>query len=120
MGKHLFINCPFSREVWDFMTKEVGISWCKPDNLLDFFSQWKSMLKGSNLQELGSWIMPLFCWGIWKERNNRTFREKEESASIVGKKTYKMMKENYCVRKGGEIEMGGKKWEKEKDGKVKR
>ena len=102
------------------MSKEVGISWCKLDNLLDFFSQWKSMLKGSNLQELGSWIMPHFCWGIWKERNNRTFKEKEEPASVIGKKTYKMMKENYHVRKGGEIEMGGKKWEKEKDGEVKR
>ena len=64
--------------------------------------------------------MPHFCWGIWKERNNKTFREKEEPTSVVGKKTYNMMKENYRVRKGGEIEMGGKKWEKDKDGKAKR
>ena len=64
--------------------------------------------------------MPHFYWDIWKEKNNRTFREKEEPASVIGKKTYKMMKENYHVRKGGEIEMGGKKREKEKDSKTKR
>ena len=102
------------------MTKQVGISGCNSDNLLDFFSQWKSMLKSSNHKELGSWILPHFCWGIWKERNNRTFRNKEEPASIVGKKTYKMMKENYRVRKGDDIEIGGRKQEKEKDDKVKR
>ena len=102
------------------MTKEVGISWCNLDSLRDFFSQWKSMLKISNHQELGSWILPHFCWGIWKERNNRTFRNKEEPTSIIGKKTYKMMKENYRMRKGGDIEIGGRKWEKEKDDKVKR
>ena len=64
--------------------------------------------------------MPHFFWGIWKERNNRTSRNKEEPAKIVGKKIYRMMKENYRLRKGGDIEKGGRKREKVIEGKTRR
>ena len=48
-GNHLFIHCSYSREVWDFLTQDLGISWCMQNNLLDFFSQWKSLFKSSIL-----------------------------------------------------------------------
>ena len=39
---------------------------------------------------------------------------------MLGKKIYKNIKENYQVRKGGDIEAGGRKMEKEKDRMLKR
>ena len=45
MGNHLFIHYSYSREVWDFLTQDLGISWCMSDNLLDFFNQWKILFK---------------------------------------------------------------------------
>ena len=95
---HMFIYCPFSREVWDNTTKDFGVSWCKLDNLLDFFSHWISMLKCSNLLDFGTWTLTHFFRGIWKERNNRIFRDREELSFILGEKIYRNIKENYQVR----------------------
>ena len=36
-------------------------------------------------------------------------------AIVVGRKIFSNIKENYSVRKGGEIEVGGRKKEKAKD-----
>lgn len=59
-GNHLFIHCVYSREVWDFLTQDFEIYWCRSNNLLDFFSQWKSLFSSSILQELSTWILPHF------------------------------------------------------------
>lgn len=40
------------------------------------------------------------CWGVWKERNNRIFREKETKAGIVFHKFLNAMIENYTDIKG--------------------
>jgi len=49
---HTFIHCPFSREVWDNITNNFWVSWCKPVNLVDFFCHWISMFKGLDLLDL--------------------------------------------------------------------
>ena len=41
-------------------------------------------------------------------------------AIVLGKKIYTNIKENYHVRKGGDIEEGGRKKEKVKDNMLKR
>lgn len=78
------------------------------------------MFKGSNLLDLSTWTLPHFCWGIWKERNNRIFRDREELSFVLGENIYRRIKENYEVRKGGDIENYGNKREKEKDRRTKR
>ena len=78
------------------------------------------MFNLSILQELSTWILPHYCWSIWKERKNRIFRDREELTLVLGKKIYKNIKENYQVRKGGDIEASGRKMEKEKDRMLKR
>ena len=116
-GNHLFIHCSFSKKVWDFLTQDLGHSWCVPFNLLDFFCQWHGLFNMSVLQEKSSSILPHFCWSIWKERNNRIFRDREELAIVVGRNIYCNIKENYSVRNRGEFEVGGRKNEKAKDRK---
>ena len=61
MGNHLFIHCSYSREVQDYLKKDVGISQCMPKNILDFFCQWKKILKLLVLQEFGTQILPHYC-----------------------------------------------------------
>ena len=64
--------------------------------------------------------LPHFCWGVWNERNNRIFRDREEPTYVLVEKIYRNIKENYQVRKGGDIENGGNKKEKDKDRRTKR
>ena len=87
---------------------------------MDFFCHWKSMFKGLYLLDLCTWTLPHFCRGIWKERNNRIFRDREELAFVLAEKIYRNVKENYQIRKGGDIENGGNKREKEKDRRTNR
>ena len=63
--------------------------------------------------------MPHFYWGVWKERNNIIFRDKEEPTFVLGEKIYRSIKKNYEVRNGGDIENGGNKRETEKDRRTK-
>lgn len=73
------------------------------------------MFKGSDLLDLRTWTLPHFCWGVWKERNNRIFRDREEPAYVLGEKIYRNIKKNYKVRKGGDIKNGGNKKDKDKE-----
>ena len=69
------------------------------------------MYKGTNLQPLSTWSLPHFYQGVWKERNNRIFRDREESTFVLADKINSNIKENYQIRKGGDIEDGCKKKE---------
>ena len=120
IGNHMFIHCSFSRTVWGTLTQDLGHSWCVPSNLLDFFCQWHGLFKGSVMQEISSWILPHFCWSIWKEINNQIFKDREELALVVGRKIFSNIKENFSVRKGGDFEIEGRKKEKVKDRSRKR
>ncbi len=119
-GNHIFILCDYAREVWNVITHDNETLWCKPDNLMDFFHQWKGLCKIAGRQDHSDWILPHFCWGIWKERNNRIFRDREEPAIILGKKVSKNIKENLQVLKEEEEEEGDRKIAKEKDRNLKR
>lgn len=100
---HLFLHCPFSREVWDSLTRDLGISWCIPKKILNFYTQWINLTKSTDAKNFGAWLLPHFCWGIWKERNNRIFREKKDPTAVVERKIHKLLKENYQVSKGNDI-----------------
>ena len=51
---HMFIHCPYSLEVWDLITKDWKVSWCKPATILDFYSQWDSLYRGLKLEVISS------------------------------------------------------------------
>lgn len=70
MVNHLFIHFPYSREVWNSLSKNFGMQWYAPGNISDFFSQWGILFKDTNIQSISNWALPHFYWGIWKERNN--------------------------------------------------
>jgi hypothetical protein len=62
---HLFWNCPFSQECWDFIcpTRERNLS------VLEAFADVKTKLK----VPFSSEIIILAAWSIWMMRNNKIF-----------------------------------------------
>ena len=96
-SNHMFIHCSFSRTVWGTLTQDLGFNWCVPSNLLYFFYQWHGLFNGFFLQEISSRILPHFCWSIWKDRNNRIFRDRDELAIVVGRKIFSN------IKNGGEL-----------------
>lgn len=58
--KHIFILCDYAREVWNVITQDKEILWCRPDNLIDFFNQWKSLCKMAGRQDYSDWLLPHF------------------------------------------------------------
>ena len=65
------------------------------------------------------WILQHFYWGIWKEHNNRIFREREPLEFIIAEKIECLTLENYVITKGKNIEEGGK-YKTRKEDRVKR
>lgn len=120
LGNHIFIQCDYAREVWNVTTQEKEILWCRPDNLIDFFKHWKSLYKIVGWQDYYDWLLPHFYWGIWKERNNIIFRDREEPTKILGRKILKNIKENLQVKEEGEAKIGDRKKVKVKDKDLKR
>lgn len=49
---------------------------------------------------LCNWILPHVCWGVWKERNNKMFRDKETKVDIIFHKFLNALMENYTNIKG--------------------
>ena len=72
---HLFFSCPFSSFIWQDLMAQCGLTWNGTswnDNV-----QWMAQhLKGKNPEH----VIPIFCmrvavYGLWKERNARTFKQ---------------------------------------------
>jgi ribonuclease HI len=78
------------------------------------------MLKDMKMHEFSKWMLPHFFWGIWKERNNRIFRDDEVPSKILPDKITKCLVENFSVIKGGNPFDGGNKGNKDKDKRSKR
>ena len=54
--------------------------------------------------------LPHFYSGIWKERNNRIFREREAHAFVLADKIDSTMRENHAIRKGEILKKEEKVW----------
>ena len=71
---HLFFACPYSSFIWQDLMIRCGLSWngqCWKDTL-----QWMSQrLKGKKMHQIipKMWLGAT-VYGLWKERNNRTFK----------------------------------------------
>ena len=115
MVNHMFIHCPFFSRVWSHLTTNLDFNRCPLASIQDFFSQWRSHHQGLNSQLLSSWILPHFCWGIWKEHKNRIFRDREAPEVIIAKKTKGLMIENYAITREGDIKVGGNSKAKKED-----
>ena len=72
---HLFIECQFALGIWTKVWERFGVAWVMKDNLGQFVESWDCPFHHPRLVFLWKIIPPYVCWHVWKERNNRIFRE---------------------------------------------
>jgi uncharacterized membrane protein len=83
-SQHLIVECPFSRQLWgklaawpscDGVNVAVQTGNC---TILDFRHKWLEATKPEHRKGVSS-LFILACWNIWRERNDRVFRDKQNS-----------------------------------------
>lgn len=106
---HLFIKCPFAQEILGRMLQLWDLCWVFPSTMTDLFIQWRAPSNNQVIKRLWSYSLLHLVWGIWKERNNRIFKDTTLSVEIVFHKIKRAVNEKFnclnCVqlRKGTQI-----------------
>jgi hypothetical protein len=77
---HLCKDCSFTKEVWEIMKQWFGISILNPINssgsLYRYWRKCRARIQ-KDQRKVFDGVMIYFWWNIWKERNRRTFQQKE-------------------------------------------
>ena len=70
---HLFLHCHVAWELWNMVFSLFGVHWVMPCHVVDLLASWS--YKCSRRKSLVIWSMIPHCimWGVWRERNARTF-----------------------------------------------
>ena len=66
------------RVLWNFVFRSFGVQWVLPNRVIDLLDGWWNML-GIHSSDIWNTIPLCLMWMIWRERNNRTFEDKEKS-----------------------------------------
>ncbi|CAN0881468.1 Putative ribonuclease H protein At1g65750, partial [Linum grandiflorum] len=85
---HLCLHCKFSSSVWAKVSSRLSIYGPISSDCPGFIAAWKWITCRSRFAACMKVILHSFLWSIWRERNNRIFREESKSSSQV---FYKMM-----------------------------
>ena len=75
---HLLLHCDKAYKLWSWIFRSFGISWVLPRSVAEMlFSWWNWFGKHSS----SIWNLAPLClmWCIWRERNWRTFEDKDKS-----------------------------------------
>ena len=76
---HIMLHCPFSSMVWDKIWYFMSLDWVPHVTIQLFFLSWKAPSKNHLIIKLWDLILPFFCWGVWKECNDRIFKGVESN-----------------------------------------
>ena len=79
---HLLLHCGVTREIWSFVFRSFGIDGVLLNSFTELlFGWWNWFGKSSS----SVWNLIPFCliWTIWRERNNRTFKNIEVSVGKI-------------------------------------
>ncbi|GAU29681.1 hypothetical protein TSUD_53330 [Trifolium subterraneum] len=79
-AQHLFIACSIFGSLWSSVRSWIGFSSVDPHNLTDHFLQFTFSSGGLSVRRSFLQLTWLVCvWVIWNERNQRLFRNSEQS-----------------------------------------
>lgn len=70
--EHLFLNCKFSKAVWNFLRSGCSIN-DMPKNLNQLWSNWRSTRRFIKLRKASDVQATITYRFLWKEWNNRIF-----------------------------------------------
>jgi len=81
---HLFIGCEVFGTIWYLVCHWLDISVVFPGSITDHFFQFIHMVGMSRASHLRLKVIWLACvWVLWKERNNRIFKNVVADSSII-------------------------------------
>lgn len=83
---HLALHYSFSTSIWESFLKSFSLAWVFPSNIRDLFSSWQIHWTNSFLRCMWQLSLPNILWGLWKERNNRIFRDVSLNKDIIFQK----------------------------------
>ncbi|GAU48175.1 hypothetical protein TSUD_369390 [Trifolium subterraneum] len=79
-AQHLFISCSIFGSLWSSVRSWIGFSSVDPHNLTDHFLQFTFLSGGLSVRRSFLQLIWLVCvWVIWNERNQRLFRNSEQT-----------------------------------------
>ena len=78
---HLFLHCPVAMDMWAMVFGLFGVSWFMPQSVVGLLACWQGSFGCHRNRYI--WLMVPHCllWCLWRERNNRCFKDKERSIS---------------------------------------
>jgi len=79
---HLFLHCKWTEQLWRMFICLKGITWVKPGSIKGVLSSW---IRDGNASKEERWKFVPACvwWTIWKERNNRSFENVQNSLQKI-------------------------------------
>ncbi|CAN0845480.1 Putative ribonuclease H protein At1g65750, partial [Linum grandiflorum] len=83
---HIFIVCSFSYKVWCLIVSTLSIHGPNLFDVIGLISSWKGMNCTSQFRFATTAVLHSFFWYIWKERNNRIFRNSSPSTKYLSRK----------------------------------
>lgn len=76
---HLFIHCPFAKQIWCYFLNIFGVSLVFPLEIADFFWTWSFAPFVKRGKALWKYLPIVTIWSIWEERNHRIFFSRKRS-----------------------------------------
>lgn len=78
---HLLLHCPIARDLWDLVFSLFGVAWVMPRDVLQLLACWPRLSRRGNWA-IRCMILDCLVWGLWRERNARTFEGCEKQILI--------------------------------------
>lgn len=83
---HLFFECPYAVQVWQEIHRHLGVvKLIRRGVVRDTWKASWEYTRATKTLTIKSWATYFICvcWGIWKQRNNRIFRDSALNPRIV-------------------------------------
>lgn len=80
---HLFVDCRISESIWDFFGLSFHAAFLSVQSIMERLNTKPNRALSKLGMRYWDSRFHAFCWGIWKERNNRVFEGKSRNLQQI-------------------------------------
>ncbi|CAN1322722.1 hypothetical protein LINPERPRIM_LOCUS32494, partial [Linum perenne] len=85
---HLFLNCTYASEIWTLLSSKLSIHGPFQSSVVGFIIGWKGLNCTMSFSSARKVLLHAVLWFIWKERNDRIFRDSSNPPSLTFRKLW--------------------------------
>lgn len=85
-ASHLFLHRAFAKMVWDCLTCKLKWFYAMPADMVPAIQAWQLNLSDKDKFEIWRMVPIAIIWCLWKERNNKIFKDEHSTAIVVASK----------------------------------